>query len=199
VLAHLRDSGSAETVTAVAAAVGLHENTARFHLDALIEAGLVRREAESRRQPGRPRVLYRADAVPGQQAYRDLATAMVRHFAGELTDRGARAEAAGQAWGAELRAGRPADGDDGLPGVVACLARLGYQPELVAGPPATIGLRSCPYVDLAAGDRATVCELHLGLLRGLLKVDGPWEVTALEPHGSPGRCVVQLEPRATAS
>lgn len=195
VLIHLRDGGTADPVAAIAAAVGLHENTVRFHLDALIEAGLVRREPEIRNHPGRPRVLYRAVPTPSQQPYQDLATAMVRHFAGPMVDHGGRAQAAGHAWGLELRAGRPDDAGSGLPGIVARLARLGYQPELVAGPPPSINFRPCPYSGLAGEDLATVCRLHLGLLQGLIEDDASWEVISLEPYVTPECCVARLGPK----
>ncbi|HEY3338536.1 MAG TPA: helix-turn-helix domain-containing protein [Propionicimonas sp.] len=200
VLEHLRSTGAAEPVAAIAAAVGLHENTTRFHLDALIEAGMVHREAESRQQPGRPRVLYRADPAPSQSHYQDLAAAMVRHFAGPMEDRGSRAEQAGMAWGAELLAELPADQalvePEPMPRLIACLARMGYQPELIAGTPPTIALRPCPYSELAGEDPTTVCRLHLGLIRGLIDKADPWEVTALEPYVTPERCVVRFAERA---
>ena len=47
-------------VREVAQRMGLHQNTARFHLEALTEAGLAAREAEDRQGPGRPRIGYRA-------------------------------------------------------------------------------------------------------------------------------------------
>ena len=42
-------------VREVAQQMGLHPNTARFHLEALVDAGLAVREAEERDTPGRPR------------------------------------------------------------------------------------------------------------------------------------------------
>lgn len=50
----------------VAQALGLHVTTARFHLDALISAGVVESFRERRGTVGRPRTLYRvrAQAVP---------------------------------------------------------------------------------------------------------------------------------------
>jgi len=199
VLEHLRGFTAAQPVAAIAAAVGLHENTTRFHLDALIELGLVHREPESRAQPGRPRVLYRADPAPDQLHYRDLATVMVRYFAGPMVDRGNRAESAGLAWGAELLAGLPEEQAAALPRMVGCLARMGYQPRLIDGPPTSITLRPCPYADLADEDPATVCRLHLGLVRGLLDKTDPWEVTDLEPFVTPELCVVRLAAKAAAS
>lgn len=215
VLEHLRRTGVAEPVAGIAGAVGLHENTARFHLDALIELGLVHREPESRAQPGRPRVLYRADPAPDQQHYRDLATALVRHFAGPMADRGDRAESAGAAWGAELLAALPPEPPETLPGaltgtrpetlprLLGCLARMGYQPQLSNGlndgAPPSIALRPCPYSVLAGEDADVVCRLHLGLIRGLLDAADPWEVTGLEPYVTPELCVVRLAAKEVAS
>ncbi len=197
VLEHLRSTGAAEPVAAIAASVGLHENTARFHLDALIEAGLVHREPESRQRPGRPRVLYCADPTPSQTHYQDLAAAMVRHFAGPMEDRGSRAEEAGVAWGAELLAGLPAAPSGTMPRMVACLARMGYQPELLPGSPPTIEVRPCPYSELAGEDPDTVCRLHLGLIRGLLDDNDPWEVASLEPYATPELCIVRFTEKAS--
>ena len=198
VLEHLRSTGAAEPVAVIAAVVGLHENTTRFHLDALTEAGLVYRVTEIRQQPGRPRVLYRAEPAPTQTHYHDLAAALVRHFAGPMDDRGSRAEQAGKAWGAELLAESTGPAE-AMPRLMVCLARMGYQPELVAGPPPSIELRPCPYSELAGGDPETVCRLHLGLLRGLMDDKDPWEVSALEPYVTPERCIVRFAERSGAS
>jgi predicted ArsR family transcriptional regulator len=198
VLEYLRDTNAAQPVVAVAAAVGLHENTARFHLDALIEFGLVCREVEPRNQPGRPRVLYRAEPVAGEQQYQQLAAAMVRHFAGPLEDRGARAEAAGEAWGAELRATLPPAQVEALPRLLGCLARLGFRPEVVPGLPPSISVRPCPYPELAAEFPETVCRLHLGLMRGLLDDSGSWMVEALEPYATAEACIVRLAESAAS-
>lgn len=192
VLAHLRNTGAPEPVATIAAAVGLHQNTARFHLDGLFNLGLVHREAESRQRSGWPRVLYSADPAPNQPPYLDLAAAMVRHYAGPMDDRGNRAEAAGKSWGAELLVGQSSDPAEALPRLVDCLARMGYQPQLVDGPPPSIELKPCPYAALAGEDPDIVCRLHLGLVRGLLQEDDPWKVDALEPYVTPELCIVRL-------
>ncbi len=199
VLAHLRNTGAPEPVATIAAAVGLHQNTARFHLDALFNLGLVHREAESRQRSGRPRVLYSADPAPNQPPYLDLAAAMVRHYAGPMDDRGNRAEAAGKSWGAELLVGQSSDPAEALPRLVDCLARMGYQPQLVDGPPPSIELKPCPYAALAGEDPDIVCRLHLGLVRGLLQEDDPWKVDALEPYVTSELCIVRLAAKDAAS
>ncbi len=62
VLDMLQAAGTALGVREIAQRMGLHPNTARFHLEALVEAGLASRETEDREKPGRPRIGYRAAA-----------------------------------------------------------------------------------------------------------------------------------------
>lgn len=63
VLDVLRAAGGPAGVREVAARTGLHPNTARFHLDALVDAGLATRAPQPWAVPGRPSTAYRA--VPG--------------------------------------------------------------------------------------------------------------------------------------
>ena len=60
VLVALHDSGSACTVAQIAALLGLHANTARTHLDALVDAGLARRQRVPPHGRGRPASSYRS-------------------------------------------------------------------------------------------------------------------------------------------
>src|SRR4051794_6611515 len=62
VLDVLRAARAPLGVDEVAARVGLHPNTTRFHLDVLLTDGLAERATEERDVPGRPRVLYSATA-----------------------------------------------------------------------------------------------------------------------------------------
>ena len=77
VLELLRDSGAPLTTADVAQRCRMHPNTARFHLDALVEAGLaVRDPGRAHAAPGRPATGYRASAnatastLPGGRRYR---------------------------------------------------------------------------------------------------------------------------------
>src|SRR5207247_7545080 len=65
VLDLLRAAGSPAGVRDIADQAGLHPNTARFHLDALVDAGLAARAPKERTTPGRPSVAYRAVAGGG--------------------------------------------------------------------------------------------------------------------------------------
>ena len=61
----LRSTGSPVGVKEVAGRTGLHPNTARFHLDALADAGLALRTPQARETPGRPSMSYRASDGSG--------------------------------------------------------------------------------------------------------------------------------------
>ena len=88
----------------IAERVALHPNTARFHLDKLVEAGLAERRAEERNHPGRPRLVYSAtsDTTTGQRSYRLLAEMLTSLVADTLPEPGRAAEVAGEAWGRYL-------------------------------------------------------------------------------------------------
>src|SRR6185437_1089926 len=105
VLTLLQDAGHPLGVADVAATTGLHTNTARFHLDGLVEAGLVERTTETREQPGRPRALYVArpgSARGGQRSYRLLAAILTDYLASHTARPAKEALQAGLRWGKQL-------------------------------------------------------------------------------------------------
>ena len=104
VLDMLRAADGPLGVREVAQRMGLHPNTARFHLEALAEAGLAVRETEDRETPGRPRIGYRAvaDGPVGRRRYRLLAEMLTSLIAGTMPEPGRAAEEAGREWGAYL-------------------------------------------------------------------------------------------------
>lgn len=196
VLAVLRSTDQPQPVQTLAEFVGLHPNTTRFHLDALVAAGLAAREDEPRHRPGRPKLLYRAVAQQPSEAavLQEVALALIRHL-GRLEGGSAeQAEAAGRLWGEQLanthQAERPLDR------VVSTLDGLGYQPELVGDPAEVIVLTPCPLRSLLgedeSGDLPTICRLHLGLMRGLLDDDPQLTVDDLQPLVTPTTCVARL-------
>lgn len=196
VLHHLRQAGRPVPVAEISEAVGLHPNTARFHLDSMVATGLVSRTVEERSQPGRPKVLYAS--VGGRRAdhYQDLAAALVQHFAGDLPDRLERARTAGRAWGDQLRVERdPAGVQEPVERLVTVMGDLGYDPDFVDEPSPAVVLRPCPFLDLVGTDAGTICELHFGLASGLLGPDPGWTVTGIEPMVTPTTCLIHLAAR----
>jgi predicted ArsR family transcriptional regulator len=203
VLEVLRAAGEPVAVQDVAERSGLHRNTARFHLDGLVDAGLAEREAEDRNLPGRPRIVYRAtasNAAAGQRSYRLLAEMLTSLVADVLPEPDRAALTAGEAWGRYL-ADRSApskriDAAEGVRRLSAVLADLGFAPG-EAGDPAklVIPLRHCPFREIAEQHREVVCSLHLGLMRGVLaEVRAPLVADRLEPFVQPSLCLAHLQP-----
>lgn len=201
VLAVLQDAGMPLGVADVGSRVGLHPNTARFHLDALVEAGMVERVVEDREQPGRPRTLYaaRPHAVPaGQRSYRLLAEILASYVAAQLPQPAEAAVQAGQAWGRYLTERPPpfrrVDPEAATERLVATLEDIGFAPEAsTAGRRRRILLRHCPFREAAEEHREVVCSIHLGLMQGVLaELDAPLDADRLDSFVEPSLCVAHL-------
>ncbi|MBB1151661.1 helix-turn-helix transcriptional regulator [Amycolatopsis dendrobii] len=199
VLAALRSAGSPVAVQDVAEQVGLHANTARFHLDGLVGSGLAERRAEDRTRPGRPRTVYVAiaeEAAEGRRSYRLLAEMLTGLIAENVADPGKAAESAGEAWGRYL-ADRPpptrlVDEAEGIRRLSTVLSGAGFAPEPGGD---VIRLRHCPFREIAEERRDVVCGLHLGLMRGVLdEVRAPLTAERLEPFVEPSLCLAHLRP-----
>lgn len=201
VLAALQRIGEPVTVTDIAGRVGLHPNTARFHLDGLVEQGLAVRENEQRDVPGRPRALYRATADStraGQRSYRLLAEILTSYLSTQLPSPGEAALQAGEAWGRFLT-DRPApfrrvDAADATAHLVDILDRIGFAPEAVSTKRhKRILLHRCPFREVAEEHPEVVCAIHLGLMRGVLaEQDAPIGVSRLDAFVEPTVCVTEL-------
>jgi predicted ArsR family transcriptional regulator len=201
VLEALRAAGEPAGVQEIAERTGLHPNTARFHVDGLIEAGLVTREAEERSQPGRPRAVYRATlAGPdrGVRSYRLLAGILAGLISAMMPDPVRAATDAGQAWGRYLT-DRPAPfqrigAAEAGRRLTEILAGLGFVSEPEPGPPGTrIRLVHCPFREVALENQAVVCSLHLGLMQGALaEMAAPLTADRLDPFVEPGLCLAHL-------
>jgi predicted ArsR family transcriptional regulator len=203
VLDMLRAAGGPIGVHEVATRTGLHPNTARFHLDGLVDAGLAERQVEDRSQPGRPRTVYNAtatDAITGQRSYRLLAEMLTGLVADVLPQPEKAAAEAGRAWGRYL-ADRPApsqrvDAEEAIRRLTTVLADAGFAPGAVRDPAKpVIPLRHCPFREIAEQHREVVCSLHLGLMQGVLaEVRAPLTADRLEPFVEPTLCLAHLTP-----
>lgn len=207
VLAVLQTAGAPVAVTEVANHVGLHPNTARFHLDGLVEQGLAERETERRDAPGRPRALYSASADSagtGRRNYRLLAEILTRYLTTHNKQPRRAALSAGEAWGRFLteRAApfRRVDTAVATRQLVEVLEEIGFAPEAVTvRRERQILLHHCPFRETAEDHRDVVCAVHLGLMRGMLaELDAPLEATRLDPFVEPNLCVTHLTSAAKA-
>jgi predicted ArsR family transcriptional regulator len=181
---------------------GLHPNTVRFHLDALVGSGLAARAPNAPRAPGRPSMTYRALAdgsAIGQRRYQLLARMLASLVSGSLPDPAAAAEEAGREWGARMTTPAPAGQRVGAPQAAGQLAGImdqaGFAPETVADGPHgfQIRLHRCPFLEVASQHSEIVCQLHLGLMTGALdQLRAPLATARLEPFAEPGMCVASL-------
>jgi predicted ArsR family transcriptional regulator len=200
VLDRLRAAGAAVDVREIARSTGLSPNTARFHLDALVAAGLATRASQPHTGPGRPRIVYRAAEGGGQagpRRYRLLAEMLASLIAGILPDPGQAAADAGRAWGRYLT-DRPApfqrlDPDQAIRRLTTTLEEIGFDPEAPAQGAQQIRLRRCPFREVAESHQDVVCELHLGLMQGALaEMHAPVTADALQPFAEPSLCIAHL-------
>ena len=147
ILRTLAEAGGPLDAHELAARVGLHPNTVRWHLGVLADAGFVSSSTEPRTRPGRPRVVFTSteEEAEGREDYRLLAAILAGSLSG--TENGtAAAERAGEAWGrflverprpfARLSAGDAADQ------VVRLLDEHGFEPERENG---DVLMRRCPF------------------------------------------------------
>ncbi|SDG47254.1 Predicted transcriptional regulator, ArsR family [Lentzea fradiae] len=178
-----------------AQAVELPRTTAAFHLDKLVELGLLtvvhqRRSGRGGPGAGRPAKLYRRSGEQIEVSLPDRRYEAASHL---LTDALVEAESTGDPvrevlnrrayeWGTELAAAAHRD-------VTEALAGLGFEPREDDG---SILLGNCPFHSLAQRHTRLVCGMNLCLVSGLLdgiEADG---VTArLDP--APERCCVRVD------
>ena len=201
VLALLREAGRPLSIGEVAERTGLHANTVRFHLAALVEEHNVERAPDTTGGRGRPRLLYRAHpgSTRGPRSYRLLA-GMLTDLARALGGEGPGAVAAGRDWGRRLVDGTaPLGAGEAVTRMNQLLEDIGFQPTVhgdPTGPDAEIHLHHCPFREVAEGSEDVVCALHLGLMQGALgEMRAPVTATSLEPFVRPDLCVAQV--RAT--
>jgi predicted ArsR family transcriptional regulator len=201
VLERLQRSSEPVTIAQVAASLGVHLNTAREHLDALVARGLATRERAPAKGRGRPAWRYAAaddhpEPDPRVRDYAGLAAALAGHLTRTSPNPTGEGLAAGWAWGRSLMADRPAQpGPTPRHQVVGLLDELGFAPE--ADPQAaTVALRRCPLLDAAKQYPQVVCQVHLGIVRGALEHHGgDPEPTDLLPFSEPGACRLHLDTR----
>ncbi|MEB3980022.1 transcriptional regulator [Mycobacterium sp. 663a-19] len=181
-------------VADAAAGLDLHPNTVREHLDAVVGLGLVERSTATALGRGRPAALYRASGADPAVAVRDyagLATALAGHLARTSARPERDARAAGIEWGRELvDEGGPAGGDP-RQSVLAALTRLGFAPDDDATDArGGIALRRCPLLDAARRYPTIVCQVHLGIVEGMLERLGAPSEPGLDliPFAEPGAC-----------
>ena len=197
----LRGSDAALGVTELAEQLGIHANTVRFHLDALVAEGLVDRRLEEPTGRGRPRTVHSPHPGMdrgGSRQYQLLAKILLGQLSTD-PDAGAVAETAGRNWGGylveQIPPPRRPGAAEATERLTAMMTDLGFAPQPDGDRAERIRLRHCPFLELAEEYSPTLCPLHLGLMRGALtEIRAPITATRLEPFAEPDACIVHLSP-----
>jgi predicted ArsR family transcriptional regulator len=190
-------------VAELAEQIGVHPNTVRFHLDALVAEGSVERRVEEPDGPGRPRAVYATRPGMnrnGTRGYRLLAQMLLSHLGSTGGEARPVAMAAGRAWGHYLIEPSPPfrrlTVAEAAARLTALLDDLGFAPTAESAEGATpdrIRLRHCPFLELAEEYGHVVCPIHLGLMQGALaELRAPLRATDLEPFAEPDSCLAHL-------
>lgn len=189
VLATVREEDRWCAVKELSERVGQHTNTVREHLDALVEAGLVRKELAKPRGRGRPALMYRAVSQADGGATPLAAAAALAGQLVQLPQGGELAAAAGRAW-AQTIANDAAAVGTAPPGVVEASRALGFDPQPVTRD--HLVFRACPLLAAARSNPAIFCAMHAGLIGGLAEASGGRAGDIeLSPLGR-GGCVLEI-------
>lgn len=182
---HIKGQHRTVTVNEVAEEFGIHRNAAKFHLDKLLDAGLLTadyKRLNGRQGPGagRPSKLYSATGIEVTFTVPERHYDLLAHLLLQALTSGRDLEQVGEAFGRELADSLASDveTDDPFEGVRLVLERLGFQPHIDVDEDgqAWVTTENCPFgqVALEAPD-AEVCQLDRAIVRGIL-----------EAHGAPG-------------
>jgi predicted ArsR family transcriptional regulator len=192
IYAFIRRADAPVTRDEVAAAAGMSRKLAAFHLDKLVDAGLLR--ARYAAPAGRPRGRGRAPKVYEvtgggialtipERRYQIVAEILADAVATDPAQADRAAADLARARGRELAGALPAPAR-----ATDVLARLGFEPEVVGD---RVVLHNCPFHALATRHTNLVCGLNHALLTGLVEgLAATGAAAVLAPH--PGRCCVEL-------
>lgn len=196
-VAHPEGSSAAQ----LAAILEQHITTTRFHVDRLIQAGLVASFNERGGTAGRPTKRYVA-VEPGSGAtpYQLLAEVLMTAVGSDASP-----EEAGYQWA--LRERHRGAAPAGSESVGAWLGKVGSVVDMLdgwgygadvevtgGGQDVTIGLNECPFRELAEANPQVVCSVHRGLIRGALAAAGePGVDVILDVFVNPDRCLARLK------
>jgi predicted ArsR family transcriptional regulator len=204
---HIAERGDPVSRDDAAHAVGISRPLAAYHLDKLVDDGLL--EARYQRRGGRRGPGAGRPAKHYVRASRQIELSLpARDYDGlaELLAGAVEADPSGAAQAALYRAagalggqlgaeaatlaGSDADPAQVLAALRQALAAHGYEPYGEAD--GTIRLRNCPFDRIAANHRNLICGANLAMVRGLADhLDGDQPIRAiLDPQ--PGRCCVTL-------
>jgi predicted ArsR family transcriptional regulator len=184
-----------------AAALGLPRSTAGFHLDRLVQQGLLdngyqRLTGRSGPGAGRPAKLYRRSSrqvtVSLPPRCYELAGRLLSHALNHAERSGGSPRAIlnqhAYELGKELGETARTGSRDSLHPALRVLEDNGFQPRIEDD---DVVLGNCPFHSLAQDHQELICGMNLRLLNGVLDGLAPTKLTA-QPCPTPTQCCVRL-------
>jgi predicted ArsR family transcriptional regulator len=191
ILTLLRDQPEAVPQRAIEQHTGLHGNTIREHLVALVESGQIRRFSDQPNGRGRPAWLYESATDPDRDSHAELVIALADTIITSSAEPTGDAIRAGELWGAAMAVEPPLQEGEPHDQVVAMLDKLGFAPE--SAQPRQVKLHRCPMLGAAVRNPDVVCSVHLGIARGsMAELGGDPEACELSQFAEPGACSLSL-------
>lgn len=172
-----------------------HPNTTRRVLGALTRDGLLTVESVRRTGPGRPANAW--SITPAGRSVldgTDEATTVVGVIASYLVESVGpeAAHALGLRW-SEAHGGLLDGAADGVDGLVEVLDALGFAPlRRNTEEGETVLLRSCPLLGPAVAHPEVVCQMHRGMVDGMVQRLGARQGVDLLPFADPQGCTVEI-------
>ena len=189
------------TVAQIAGEQALHANTVRETLDALVKAGLVRRERVQPVRRGRPSWAYEAVVPASMDTFGNqlmhLANAVAAYVCEQDGDYRAQCAQIGRTWAAQVLAGARIPDHSGNDHVAEArrlsvhvskvrifLSSLGYAAVAVTDDEWSFELMHCPVLSYLHDPQASEVQravgyLHKGLIDGILETTSGGRVVAL--------------------
>ncbi|HUR48509.1 MAG TPA: helix-turn-helix domain-containing protein [Acidimicrobiales bacterium] len=181
----------------VAAALGLHPNTIRPHLERMRDAGLLTVKVDSRGSVGRPQHRYAVSAEAPSLGIEPpsypLLAGLLANVAAAETPGADRVASVGARHGRVL-AQSAAPSATCSEGLNVALQELGFSPSASSGGnrDTTIRFTECPYRRMAESFPDLICQLHRGIVEGYVAEKGGSAVTEFATLEDRDPCRVEL-------
>lgn len=195
ILEKLAEQPSGVSLAWMVQSMDLHENTVRAQLEALLHDGYLSRFRAPAAGRGRPAWIWKIKPET-ESAFAQLASVLAGQIAAISQDPAHESMQAGMHWGTALAQKEPE-----IPGpyIIESLDELGFSP-IETQVQNELLLQSCPLLSAAEEHPQIVCNVHLGMVRGLLSAQGIESADVeLQPFAADQRgCLLRLpgsEPR----
>ncbi len=191
---YVADAQAAVGVADLTEEFGLNHNAIRQHLAKLVEADLLRESTAKPNGRGRPKLQYRVN--PNAESRWGVTGPYERlsMLLAEMVRTGDPAEEVGHRAGLRRRLA-DAPTEEPLEEFARAMAEEGFEPVVRRSDRSVdVRLDTCPFSSAALTDPDTVCELHLGMARGVAESVGGIEVLELVTNDPrKARCRLRCE------